>query len=185
METRVDVDNEKMVQLLQSGTGREQGFRMLMHHYGRTLYWHIRRIVISHDDAEDALQETSIKVYNRIGQLRDATLLRSWLFRIATNEALQVLRQHTRLWQRIDDLNTPLAEMLQSEASPDATAIDLLFQKALLTLPTQQRIVFNMRYYDELSYEEMAHATGKSTGTLKANYHYAYTKIKKYMEENA
>ncbi len=111
METRVEANNEKMVQLLQSAAGREQGFRMLMQHYGRTLYWHIRRIVISHDDAEDALQETCIKIYSRI--------------------------------------------------------------------------VFNMRYYDELSYEEMAHATGKSTGALKANYHYAYAKIKKYMEENA
>lgn len=185
METRVEANNEKMVQLLHSAAGREQGFRMLMQQYGRTLYWHIRRIVISHDDAEDALQETCIKIYSRIDQLRDATLLRSWLFRIATNEALQVLRQHTRLLQRIDDLNAPLTEKLQSEASPDASAVDLLLQKALLTLPTQQRIVFNMRYYDELSYEEMAHATGKSTGTLKANYHYAYAKIKKYMEENA
>jgi len=161
---------------------RERGFRLLMQQYGRALYWHIRRIVVSHDDAEDALQEASIKIFSHISSFKGDGQLSTWLYRIATNEALQQLRRQTRLFQSIDDLGDQLAGKLESETPLDANATEVLFQKALLTLPTQQRIAFNLRYYDELSYDEIARITGKNINTLKVNYHHAAEKIKKYIK---
>ena len=160
---------------------REQGFRLLMKQYGDALYWHIRRIVVSHDDAEDALQETSIKIFSHIGDFKGDGKLTTWMYRIATNEALQQLRRRTSLFQSIDSLGSTLTNQLQAETSLDSNAAEVLFQKALLTLPTQQRVAFNLRYYDELSYDEISRITGKNVNTLKANYHFAVEKIKKYI----
>ncbi len=163
----------------------EQGFRLLTRQFGETLYWHIRRIVVSHDDAEDALQETFIKIYAGIGSFKGEGTLTSWMYRIATNEALSQLRRQTKFFQSIDSLSPKLTSRLQAETMLDEEAAEVVFQKALLTLPTQQRIAFNLRYYDELSYEEIARITGKSTGTLKANYHYAVEKIKDYIKKHS
>lgn len=163
---------------------RDAGFRQLMQQYGETLYWHIRRIVVGHDDAEDALQETCIKILEGIASLRDETRLKAWLYRIATNEALHQLRRQTRLLQSVDALSPALTERLEAETPLDADAAEVLFQKALLTLPTTQRIAFNLRYYDELSYDEIAQITGKNVGTLKTNYHYATERIRKYIKEH-
>ena len=163
---------------------REQGFRQLMSQYGEALYWHIRRIVVGHDDAEDVLQETSIKIFSSIGSFKGEGKLTGWMYRIATNEALTHLRRQTRLFQSIDDLGDKLASKMQAEAPADVHQAETLFQRALLTLPTQQRIAFNLRYYDELSYEEIARITGKKVGTLKTNYHYATEKIKEYIKQH-
>ena len=108
-----------------------------------------------------------------------------WFYRIATNEALQHLRRQTHLFQSIDDLGEQLTQKLQAEAPIDGYELETLFQKALLTLPTQQRIAFNLRYYDELSYEEIARITGKSEQSLKTNYHYAAQKVKNYIKEHS
>jgi len=163
---------------------QEQGFRLLMKQYGEKLYWHIRRIVVGHDDAEDAMQETAIRVFSGIKSYKGEGELTSWLYRIATHEALRQLKRKTRLFESIDSLAPRLTATLQAEATVDGSATELLLQKALLTLPTQQRIVFNMRYYDELSYSEMADITGKNVGTLKTNYHYATERIKQYIKEH-
>jgi len=175
----------QLLQMLTDPARREQGFRLLTKTYGEMLYWHIRRIVVSHDDAEDALQETFIKIYSGIDSFKGDGQLTSWIYRIATNESLNLLRRHTHFFQSIDSLSPTLVSRLQAETSLDAGAAEVLFQKALLTLPTQQRIAFNLRYYDELSYDEIAHITGKSTGTLKANYHYAVEKIKNYITKHS
>ena len=155
--------------------------------YGQPLYWHIRRLVVSHDDAEDALQETFIKIFTKAQSFKgDEKSLAAWFYRIATNEALMVLRRRTtHLFQSIDSLGEELSQMVQTESAPGADRADILFQKATLLLPTWQRIAFNLRYYDGLSYEEIAKITGKSAGTLRTNYHYATEKIKNYLKENA
>ena len=181
----IKTDDKLLHQMLLDPTQREKGFRLLMKHYGRALYWHIRRIVVGHDDAEDVLQETCIKVLNSIDSYRGEGSLATWLYRIATNEALQHLRRQTHLFQHIDSLNDSLAEKLQAETLLDGNELEIMFQKALLSLPTQQRIAFNLRYYDELSYEEIAGVTGKTVQSLKTNYHYATQKVKNYIKEHS
>ena len=172
-----------IMEMIADSGQKEQGFTLLMKTYGKSLYWHIRRIVVDHDDAEDALQETGIKIFRSLGSYRGEGKLTSWIYRIATNEALQVLRKKAGLFHSLDSLAPKLESVLISQTPFDADSAEVVFQKALLTLPTQQRIVFNMRYYDDLSYEEIAEATGKSVGTLKVNYHYAYEKVKAYLQK--
>lgn len=181
----IKTDDSILQQMLTDPARRDEGFRMLMKQYGPALYWHIRRIVIGHDDAEDVLQETCIKVLNHIGSFMGDGTLATWLYRVATNESLQHLRRQTRLFQSIDTLGETLTSKLQAESELDSTAVETMFQQALLTLPTQQRIAFNLRYYDGLSYEEIAHITGKNIATLKTNYHYASQRVKQYIKEHS
>ncbi len=154
--------------------------------YGSRLYWHLRRLVVSHDDAEDALQETLIKVFTKADSFKgDGTSLEAWCYRIATNEALKMLRRRTHLFRNLDSLGPELSDLVAAESAPDADRSAILFQQALMQLPTQQRVVFNLRYYDELSYAQIAEITGSSEGTLRTNYHYAVDKIKNHLKENA
>lgn len=180
-----DNDDKALSLMLSDPLRREEGFRMLMRQYGSRLYWHIRRIVVGHEDAEDVFQETCIRVLQAIRSFRGDASLQVWLYRIATNEALQHLRRHTRLFQSIDSLGSSLADTLMAESSIDGNELEILFQKALLSLPTQQRIAFNMRYYDDLTYEQIAQVTGKHVSSLKTNYHYATLKIKNYIKQHA
>lgn len=179
------IDDNTLRQMLFNPDTRDEGFKMLMKQYGHRLYWHIRRIVVGHDDAEDVMQETCIKVLDGIGSFKGSGLLMTWLYRIATNEALQHLRRQTRTFQSIDTLGHELIAKLQTESVIDSDKLELLFQQALLTLPVQQRIAFNMRYYDELSYDEIARITGKSVSSLKTNYHYATQRVKDYIKDHA
>lgn len=185
METEKKQQVEDIQAMLTDPDRREEGFRVLMRKYGRPLYWHIRRIVVSHDDAEDVLQDTCVKILNNIDKFRGECQLKVWIYRIATNESLQMLRRHTHFFQSLDSVNEQLLDTLETETSMDSDAIEVLFQKALLTLPTQQRIAFNMRYYEDMSYEDIAQVTGKSVGCLKSNYHYASTKVKQFLKENS
>ena len=154
--------------------------------YGQRLYWHIRRLVVSHADAEDAMQETFLKIFTKASTLKGgAESLEAWCYKIATNEALQVLRRRTRAFQSLDSLSGELSALVVTESSPDANRSAVLFQQAIMRLGTQQRIAFNLRYYDELSYAQIAAITGKSEGSLRTNYHYAVEKIKEYLKENA
>lgn len=176
-------EQTQLYEMLRNPNLRDEGFRQLMAQYGNRLYWHIRRIVVGHDDAEDVLQETCIKILDNISSFRGDGQITTWIYSIATNESLRHLRRQTHLFQSIDSLAPTLISKLQAETSLDSNKAEVIFQKALLTLPTQQRIAFSMRYYDELSYEEIAAITGKSIGTLKANNHYATEKIKKFIKE--
>ena len=154
--------------------------------FGQRLYWHIRRLVVSHDDAEDALQETFIKIFTKASSFKgDDDKLEAWCYKIATNEALQLFRRRTHLFQSLDTLSGELADLVVTESAPDADRSAVLFQQAVMQLGTQQRIAFNLRYYDELSYGQIAAITGKSENALRANYHYAVEKIKAYLKENA
>lgn len=178
-------DDSTFQQMLRNPAQRNEGFRCLMKQYGQTLYWHIRRIIVGHDDAEDVLQETCIKVLDGIGSFKGDGPLLTWLYRVATNEALQHLRRQTHLFQSIDSLGETLTSKLRAEAVLDGNELETMFQQALLTLPTQQRIAFNLRYYDELSYEEIARITGKNIASLKTNYHYATQRVKNYIKEHS
>ena len=170
--------------MLRNPQHREEGFRLLTRQYGDKLYWHIRRIVVGHDDAEDALQETFIKIYSNIESFKGEGKLSTWLYSIATHESLTLLRRQTHLFQSLDALAPALTSKMQAETPLDAQATEVLFQEALLTLPTQQRIAFNMRYYDDMSYDEIARITGKNVNTLKTNYHFAQEKIKTYIKQH-
>ena len=158
-----------------------EAFDRLIEQYGDRLYWHIRRIVVGHEEAEDALQETFIKAYTSISDFRGETegSLTAWLYRIATNIAINELRKRKRwVFASIDSLRGDLLSTFEHEIEPSADEIVVKLQKAILALPTKQRLVFNMRYYDELSFEQISQATGQSVSTLKTNYHYAVKRIK-------
>lgn len=156
----------------------------LIGRYHKPLYWHIRRMVVSHENAEDVLQNTFIQIFEHLSELRDMSQERAWVYRIATNEALQWLRsQHEFVSLDAEDTDTSsLISTLQADPYTDTgNVLALLFQEAILTLPTMQRMVFNLRYYDELPYEEIAAITGSSVGAAKTNYHFAKEKISKYI----
>ena len=158
----------------------------LIERYHQPLYWHIRRMVVSHDDAEDVLQNTFMQIFEHIGDLRDRKQERAWVYRIATNEALQWLRsQHEFVsLDAEDEDSSPLLNTLMTDSYTDTgDQLLLLFQQAILTLPTMQRTVFNLRYYAELPYEEIAAVTGSTVGAAKTNYHIAKEKISKYILE--
>ena len=158
-----------------------EAFDRLIEQYGDRLYWHIRRVVVNHEDAEDVLQETFAKAYTSIADFRgdSESSLTAWLYRIATNIAINVLRRRKKwAFSSLDSVRGDLLATFEHEIDPSADEIVVRLQRAILTLPTKQRLVFNMRYYDELSFEEISQATGQSVSTLKTNYHYAVQKIK-------
>lgn len=179
------IDEKALISQLRDADHRDEAFGTLLKAYGDRLYWHIRRIVVSHDDAEDVMQETALKILTGIDSYRGESKLATWLYRIATNEALLHLRRECHIFQSIDSLGEVLAERVEAEADVDADRASVLFQQAIALLPTQQRLAFNLRYYDEMPYDEMAQVTGKSVSSLKTNYHLAVERIKRYVKENS
>ena len=162
-----------------------EAFDRLIEQYGDRLYWHIRRVVVNHEDAEDVLQETFAKAYTSIADFRgdSESSLTAWLYRIATNIAINVLRKRKKwAFSSLDSVRGDLLATFEHEIDPSADEIVVRLQKAILALPTKQRLVFNMRYYDELSFEQISQATGQSVSTLKTNYHYAVQKIKEQVK---
>lgn len=162
----------------------ESGIRMVMQKYSEPVYWHARRLLVSHDDAQDAVQETFIKVYRSFHSLKEAKALRSWIYRIATNEALRFIERNKTprlLTESIDDSATDIAAADYTDYT-DLEAVKL--QKAILSLPPKQQAVFNMRYYDEMEYQQIAEAMETTVSTVKVNYHLAKEKIIKYMNSN-
>ena len=173
---------EKTAELIaQLRSNAVEAFDRLIEQYGDRLYWHIRRVVVQHEDAEDALQEAFTRAYLSIADFRgeNERSLTAWLYRIATNIAISMLRKRKK-WalSSLDSLRGDLLATFEQEIEPSADEIVVRLQKAVLALPTKQRLVFNMRYYDELSFEQISQATGQSVATLKTNYHYAVQKIK-------
>lgn len=178
------VTDESIVEMLGDESRVDTAIRLVMRKYGEQLYWHIRRIVVSHDDAEDALQETVMNVFRyRATYSRDYPLS-SWLYKIATNEALKLLKGKPGYMESVDDLGDSLMGSVRLESDPDADETLILLQEAIALLPAKQKLVFNLRYYDEKSYEEIHQILGDSVGTLKTNYHYATEKIRKYLTDH-
>jgi len=156
------------------------GFRLLVETYSQKLYWHIRRLVILHEDADDALQNTFINVWKSIGNFRSESSLYTWLYTIATNEALSLINKRKRNSSiSIDDLGSYFESSHEGSTWFDGDEAQLKLQNAILKLPEKQRIVFNLKYYDEMTYDEMSKVLKTSEGALKASYHHAVIKIEK------
>lgn len=157
---------------------REAAFTAIMRKYQERLYWHIRRMVINHDDADDILQNVFIKVWNNLENFKENAQLYTWLYRIATNECLTFLEQQKkRNIISLNEVETGLENKLKADSHYDAHKLEWKLQEAILQLPEKQRIVFNLRYYDEMPYEEMSRVLETSEGALKASYHLAVQKI--------
>lgn len=160
----------------------EQGFRLLLRAYEQPLYWHIRRMVAAHDDARDATQETFIRVYRSIGQYSGRGSFRAWLFRIATGEALRLLSRRAGCAEvSLDDAPAELFELKADAYFDGSDRLAVRLQKAVLSLPAKQQLAFNLRYYDEMPYEDIAHVIGSTPAAAKMNYHLAKERIIKIM----
>ena len=171
-----------MVQRLQGAGTQEGAFAELIRGYQELLYWHIRRMVGNHDDADDVLQSTFIKAWRSIGQFRGDSMLKTWLYRIATNECLTHLeRVKRRAFTDVDTLGNSLSHSHGGGAEPDGDEIQARLDAAVATLPDKQRQVFVMKYFDELTYEEMAATLGGTVGSLKASFHHAVKKIEVFL----
>ena len=161
---------------------RNFAFNQLMQKYQQKVYWHIRKMVIDHDDANDLTQETFIKAWQALQNFRGDAQLFTWLYRIATNECLNFLnKKKRRFFLPIGDVEEELLEKLAANPVISGDEIQLKLQKAILKLPNKQRIVFNMKYFDDLKYEDIAEITGTSVGALKASYHHAVHKIEEFL----
>lgn len=156
-----------------------KAFEDIVRVYGQTLYWHIRRIVMFHDDADDVLQNTFVKAWTSIGTFRGDSKLSTWLYRIALNESLTFLNRNKKN-EQFEVGSDGIAEMLESDAYFDGDKVQVMLQEAISMLPNKQRIVFNLRYFDEMKYEEMSELLDTSVGALKASYHHAVKKIEEY-----
>ena len=163
---------------------RRRAFEEVVGEFSEQLYWQIRRMVVSHDDANDILQNTFIKAWTNIDYFRGDAKLSTWLYRIALNECLNFLNKR-RAEQNlsIDDVDSTLVNKLESDPYFSGDKIQTTLQKALLTLPEKQRMVFNLKYYQDMKYEEMSEIFGTSVGALKASYYHAVKKIEKFFDD--
>lgn len=161
----------------------EKGFRLLMTKFAEPVYWHIRRLVVSHADAQDAMQETFLKVFRSFNQLNDSSALKAWIYRIATREALNMIERNARpqaLIERLDGRTEAAADEYIDYSDLEAVRL----QRAIQTLPPKQRITFNLRYYDEMPYEEIARITESTPTAAKVNYHNAKERVVRCMKEH-
>lgn len=173
------LNEEQLVKDLQNPRTASAAFNLLMRSYGERLYWQIRRMVYNHDDANDILQNCFMKVWNNLHNFRGDAKLSTWLYKIAVNESINFLnkeRQRNNLIGDDEDGSFLLAN-IESDEYFDGDALQQDFQKAIATLPEKQRLVFNMRYFDEMKYEDISEILGTSVGALKASYHHAVKKI--------
>ena len=161
---------------------REQAFTSIIRKYQEKLYWHIRRMVVDHDDANDILQNVFIRVWKGLENFREDSQLYTWLYRIATNECLTFLEQQKkRTTVSLSDLEKGLTDKIKADQNFDANKLEWKLQLGIQQLPEKQRIVFQLRYYDEMPYEEMSRVLDTSEGALKASYHHAVKKIEDYI----
>lgn len=176
------VSEKLLVQQLQASETQRSAFELLVNTYKERLYWHIRRIVLDHDDADDVLQNTFIKIYRNISGFKGESKLYSWMYRIATNEALTFIKEKTKkLGYQENEAKESILNKLESDVYFDGDFIQLQLQRALASLPEKQKLVFNMKYFEALKYEEISEILETSVGALKASYHLAVKKIESYL----
>lgn len=183
MQLNTAKPEENITELLK--TDLNKGFRLVVEKYSSRLYWHIRRLVILHEDADDALQNTFINAWRGIKDFRSDSSLYTWLFAIATNEALSIINKRKKnCTDSLDDLESFFANSIEGNCWFDGTDAQMKLQNAILMLPEKQRIVFNLKYFDDMPYEEMSKVLNTSVGALKASYHHAVKKIEKTISED-
>jgi len=176
------LEDKELLQKIRDPETRNYGFNMLVRAYQQRVYWLVRKMVIDHDDADDLTQEVFIKVHRAIDAFREDSQLFTWIYRIATNECLSYLnKKKRRFFLPIEDVSQQLISKLDSSAHISGDDIQKKLQKALLKLPDKQRLVFNLKYFEEMPYEQMAEVTGTSVGALKASFHYAVKKIEDFL----
>ena len=173
---------ELIIQKIRNEETRTYGFNLLVREYQERVYWHVRKMVIDHDDADDLVQEIFVKVWKNIDAFREDAKLYTWIYRIATNECLTFLKKKKRKYFiPINDVGKELSEKIEEDVTLSGDEVQLKLQKALLTLPDKQRVVFNMKYFDDMKFSEIAEVTGTSVGALKASYHHAVKKIEEFI----
>ena len=180
----MDIEDSEILAKFASEASRNEAFNLLLTKYQQKIYWHIRRLVINHDDADDLVQDVFIKVWKNLANFRNDSQLYTWLYRIASNESItflnrKKLKNNISLDLEQDGLN--LSETLVDTSYFDGDKAQMKLQKALLTLPDKQRLVFNMKYFDDLKYREISEILGTSEGALKASFHLAVKKIEQYL----
>ena len=176
---------EKEIIALYDSGRREEAFSGIVECYSERLYFHIRRFVFCHEDTDDLVQEVFIKIWAALPSFRRDAQLFTWIYRIATNEVLNFLRkQKIRAMISLDSAGSILARKIDENISFNADRMQRELHKAILKLPEKQRIVFNLRYFDEMKYEDMSEITGTSVGALKASYHHAYNKVKEEIQKS-
>ena len=177
-------DEIALIERLKDPNKKDSSFSELVSRYKERLYWHIRKIVLIHDDADDVLQNTFIKIFNNIHKFKGDSKLYSWMYRIATNESITHLNKKAKL-DKIDNetLQNHLVEKLEADVYFDGDEIQLKLQKALATLPRKQQLVFNMKYFDNMKYDDISEILGTSVGALKASYFHARKKIEACLTE--
>jgi RNA polymerase sigma-70 factor (ECF subfamily) len=178
------IDEQKLIDELKNENTKQQAFRVMVGAYKERLYWHVRKIVLDHNDTDDILQNTFIKVWRNIHSFRAESGLYTWLYRIATNESLTFLSQKKKKSPGTSDeeLQNYLVENIQSDPFFNGDELQLKLQEAIARLPEKQRLVFNMRYYDDIKYQDMEKILGTSEGALKASYHHAVKKISEHLK---
>lgn len=173
--------DQEIIDMFRNEESRNMSMHFMIKQYQERLYWHIRKIVIDHDDTDDVLQNTFIKAWKGMESFKGDSKIYTWLFRIGTNESISFLRQKRTNVTSIHPIEYHLSNSLSSDTYFEGDEIQLKLQKAILTLPEKQRIVFNMRYYDETPYEEMSEILETSVGALKSSYHIAAKKIEEIL----
>ena len=185
MTSKYIYDEERIIDELHHQSTVRQAFGRVIEHYSQPLYWQIRRMVIDHDDANDVLQNTFIKAWQSIDNFRGDAKLSTWLYKIAINESITFINKKKALTNvSIDDDDSFLVNNLEADKYFDGDQAQQRLQLAIAKLPEKQRLVFNMRYYDEMKYEDMSEILGTSVGALKASYHHAVKKIEAFFSES-
>lgn len=178
------MSDEELLALFQNIDTRRNAFNLLVRKYQQKVYWMVRKMVIDHDDSNDITQEVFIKAWSALEKFRGDSQLYTWLYRIATNESINFLnKKRKRFFIPINDVEAELADKLESDPLIAGDEIQLKLQKALLKLPEKQRLVFNLKYFEELPYEDISEITGTSVGALKASYHFATKKIEEFLKD--
>lgn len=179
------MEEKEFISNLLNPQTQNSAFEKLVSDYKRPLYNHIRNIVLNHDDANDVLQNTFIKVFKNLNNFKGESKLYSWIYRIAINESITFIKQKAKLTGFLEsDLKIKIVENLESDTYFDGNEIQIKLQKAILTLPEKQQIVFKMRYFEEIKYDEMSSILGTSVGALKSSYHHAVKKIENLMNKD-
>jgi RNA polymerase sigma factor (sigma-70 family) len=175
-------DDKELLSLFRDAVTKEKGYTLLVKKYQEKIYWHIRRMVLDHDDANDVMQNVFIKVWKGLDQFREDARFYTWLYRIATNESLSFLEKEKKNASvSYEDVSLALSEKLAADKDFDVSKIEWKLQLAIQKLPEKQKLVFSLRYYDEMSYEEMSRVLETTEGALKASYHHAVKKIEDYI----